>query len=182
MNKFINIKATFFIAILFSFQQFVSAQDMSKFTEVKTLGGIEEYLYTPNGMNLLLVQDNSAPVVTVQVVYRVGSKHEVSGNTGSTHLLEHLMFKGTKKFNKRKGTSIDKKLNNIGAQMNATTWNDRTNYYETIPSDKIEIALEIEADRMRNSLLLKEDLVLGGKVLVKNRFRDRVESILANSN
>nr|WP_299381267.1 pitrilysin family protein [Allomuricauda sp.] len=128
-----------------------------KFTKIKELGGIEEYQYEPNGMNLLLVRDNSAPVVTVQIVYRVGSRHEVTGNTGSTHLLEHLMFKGTEKFNKRKGTSIDSKLNRIGAQMNATTWNDRTNYYETIPSDKIEVALEIEADRMRNSLLLKED-------------------------
>ena len=55
------------------------------------------------------------------------------------------------------GDSIDSKLNNIGAQMNATTWNDRTNYDETIPSNKIKIELDIEADRMRNSLLLKKD-------------------------
>lgn len=147
-----------FIAALFVALQYGTAQNASdKFIKVKELGGIEEYNYKANGLNLLLVKDNAAPVVTVQIVYRVGSRHEVPGNTGSTHLLEHLMFKGTEKFNKRKGTSIDGKLNNIGAQMNATTWNDRTNYYETIPSDKIEIALEIEADRMRNSLLLKED-------------------------
>lgn len=139
-------------------QQFVNAQDVAdKFSKVKELGGIEEYMYEPNGMNLLLLQDNAAPVVTVQVVYRVGSKHEVTGNTGSTHLLEHLMFKGTTKFHKSKGTSIDSKLTGIGARMNATTWNDRTNYYETIPSDQLELALDIEADRMRNSLLLKED-------------------------
>ncbi|MBQ4913627.1 insulinase family protein [Maribacter sp. MMG018] len=139
-------------------QQFVNAQNgTDKFSKVKELGGIEEYMYEPNGMNLLLLQDNAAPVVTVQVVYRVGSKHEVPGNTGSTHLLEHLMFKGTTKFHKSKGTSIDSKLTGIGARMNATTWNDRTNYYETIPSDQLELALDIEADRMRNSLLLKED-------------------------
>lgn len=153
-----NTKIITAVLALFFAHQFTTAQNAEeKFTKVKELGGIEEYLYTPNGMNILLLQDNSAPVVTVQIVYRVGSKHEVLGNTGSTHLLEHLMFKGTDKFNKTKGTSIDGKLTGIGARMNATTWNDRTNYYETIPSDKIEIALDIEADRMRNSLLLKED-------------------------
>lgn len=158
MNKSTIFKILFSIIILIVASQFLIAQSVQeKFLKVKELEGIEEYQYEPNGMNVLLVQDNSAPVVTVQIVYRVGSKHEVSGNTGSTHLLEHLMFKGTEKFNKQKGTSIDGKLNNIGARMNATTWNDRTNYFETIPSDKIAIALEIEADRMRNSLLLKED-------------------------
>lgn len=136
----------------------VNAQDLeSKFKKVQELSGIEEYLYQPNGMSILLVQDNSAPVVTVQVVYRVGSKHEVTGNTGSTHLLEHLNFKGTPTFNKKKGTAIFTVLQNVGAQMNATTWYDRTNYFETIPSDQIELALHIESDRMRNSLLLKED-------------------------
>ncbi|OBX20165.1 peptidase M16 [Gelidibacter algens] len=144
-------------SVVFSLQ-LVSAQDIiSKFDKVQELGGISEYLYTPNGMNLLLLQDNSAPVVTVQIVYRVGSKHEISGNTGSTHLLEHLMFKGTPTFNKRNGNAISSVLQGIGAQMNATTWNDRTNYYTTIPSDKIALPLQIEADRMRNSLLLKED-------------------------
>lgn len=153
-----NLKVAAFLLLLIGVANVSFAQTANqKFKKIKELGGIEEYNYQPNGLNLLLYQDNSAPVVTVQIVYRVGSKHEVPGNTGSTHLLEHLNFKGTEKFNKRKGTSIDSKLNRIGALMNATTWNDRTNYYETIPSDKIEIALEIEADRMRNSLLLKED-------------------------
>tara|TARA_R110002072_G_scaffold243748_1_gene402970 strand:+ start:40919 stop:43729 length:2811 start_codon:yes stop_codon:yes gene_type:complete len=152
------LKANVFILSIILTSFFLNAQEpASKFTKVTELEGIEEYLYTPNGMNILLVQDNAAPVVTVQIVYRVGSKHEVPGNTGSTHLLEHLNFKGTPTFNKRKGTSIDSKLNSIGARMNATTWYDRTNYYETIPSDHIETALHIEADRMRNSLLLKED-------------------------
>jgi zinc protease len=155
-KNFLKTHVFMLLMLLTSF--FSNAQETaSKFTKVTELEGIEEYLYTPNGMNILLVQDNSTPVVTVQIVYRVGSKHEVPGNTGSTHLLEHLNFKGTPTFNKRKGTSIDSKLNSIGARMNATTWYDRTNYYETIPSDHIETALHIEADRMRNSLLLKED-------------------------
>jgi len=91
------------------------------------------------------------------MVYHVGSRHEVTGYTGAAHLLEHLQFKGTTKFNKRKGNSIDRNLLRMGAQFNASTWTDGTDYFETIPSDKIALALEIEADRMRNSLLLKED-------------------------
>ncbi|KQB39977.1 M16 family metallopeptidase [Flavobacterium aquidurense] len=141
-----------------AFCTLVSAQNKSvNFKKIKELGGIEEYLYQPNGMNVLLLQDNASPVATVQIVYRVGSKHEVLGNTGSTHLLEHLMFKGTPTFNKKNGKTITDVLQNTGAQLNATTWYDRTNYFETLPSDKIALALQIEADRMRNSLLLKED-------------------------
>lgn len=146
-----------FVSVLIVQQSAIAQSINPKFEKVKDLEGVEEFLYTPNGLKILLVQDNAAPVVTVQLVYNVGSKYEVPGNTGSTHLLEHLMFKGTEKFNKSKGTSIDQELTRYGAQMNATTWNDRTNYYETIPSDKIELAIEIEADRMRNLLLLKED-------------------------
>lgn len=142
----------------FAFCTLVSAQNKSvNFKKIKELGGIEEYLYQPNGMNILLLQDNASPVATVQIVYRVGSKHEVLGNTGSTHLLEHLMFKGTPTFNKKNGNTITDVLQNTGAQLNATTWYDRTNYFETLPSDKIELAIQIEADRMRNSLLTKED-------------------------
>ncbi|KAF2337960.1 M16 family metallopeptidase [Flavobacterium nitrogenifigens] len=141
-----------------AFCTLISAQNKSvNFKKIKELGGIEEYLYQPNGMNVLLLQDNASPVATVQIVYRVGSKHEVLGNTGSTHLLEHLMFKGTPTFNKKNGNTITDVLQNTGAQLNATTWYDRTNYFETLPSDKIELAIQIEADRMRNSLLLKED-------------------------
>lgn len=158
MKHIFSLKTLFLLALVLMVQQSAIAQSTnSKFEKVKELEGVEEYLYAPNGLKILLVQDNAAPVVNVQMVYNVGSKHEVSGNTGSTHLLEHLMFKGTEKFNKKKGTSIDSELTRYGAQMNATTWNDRTNYYETIPSDKIELAIEIEADRMRNLLLLKED-------------------------
>lgn len=141
-----------------AFCTLVSAQNKSvNFKKIKELGGIEEYLYQPNGMNVLLLQDNASPVATVQIVYRVGSKNEVLGNTGSTHLLEHLMFKGTPAFNKKNGNTITDVLQNTGAQLNATTWYDRTNYFETLPSDKIALALQIEADRMRSSLLLKED-------------------------
>lgn len=158
MYKKIILSVNVFLVLLMLSLEALQAQDISsKFSKITELEGIEEYEYQPNGLKVLLVQDNSAPVVTVQVVYKVGSKHEVPGNTGSTHLLEHLNFKGTPTFNKKQGNAIFTVLQGIGAQMNATTWNDRTNYYETIPSDHLELALHIEADRMRNSLLLKED-------------------------
>ena len=140
----------------------------SKFKFIKKLADIEEYLYEPNGLTILLIKDNSTPVVTTQITYNVGSKHEVSGNTGSTHLLEHLLFKGTPKYNKETQT-IASALQNVGARMNATTWYDRTNYYETIPSDFLELALDIEADRMRNSLLKAEDKA-AEMTVVRNEF------------
>lgn len=166
-----KLKNNFVFSVLFFFfsASFVCGQSLaSKFTFIKELGGIEEYLYEPNGLDILLIQDNSTPVVTAQVTYHVGSKHEVSGNTGSTHLLEHLMFKGTPKYNKVT-ISIPNVLGNEGARMNATTWNDRTNYFETIPSNKIDLALDIEADRMRNSFLKAEDKA-AEMTVVRNEF------------
>ncbi|MFL6227140.1 MAG: M16 family metallopeptidase, partial [Pyrinomonadaceae bacterium] len=100
-----------------------------------------------NGLKVLLVENNVAPVVTVCVLYRVGSRNEAVGHTGSTHLLEHMMFKGTPEFNKARGTQIAATLQKIGADFNATTWYDRTNYFETVPSDQLDLALRLEADR-----------------------------------
>lgn len=127
------------------------------FTEVKSKGGITEYKLDSNGLSILLMEEHSAPVITFMVTYRVGSRNEVTGTTGATHILEHLMFKGTDKFNKENGGHIDAALGNIGAQMNATTWLDRTNYYESIPSDYLELTIELESDRMRNLWLKAED-------------------------
>ena len=108
-------------------------------------------------MSVLLLQDNASPVATVQIVYRVGSKYEVLGNTGSTHLLEHLMFKGTPTFNKKNGNTITDVLQNTGAQLNATTWYDRTNYFETLPSDKIEFLPNGQVKRYEDNVLLYTD-------------------------
>src|SRR3954469_5366796 len=118
--------------------------------------GIREYKLE-NEMKVLLVENRVAPVATVLVVYKVGSRNEAVGYTGSTHLLEHMMFKGTPTYNKNKNTQIAATLQKIGADYNATTWFDRTNYFETVPSDQIEVAIRIEADRMRNSLIADED-------------------------
>ncbi|HYP54243.1 MAG TPA: insulinase family protein, partial [Pyrinomonadaceae bacterium] len=118
--------------------------------------GIREYRLS-NGMKLLLVENRVAPVATFCVLYRVGSRNEAVGYTGSTHLLEHMMFKGTPSFNKERNTQIAATLQKIGADFNATTWYDRTNYYETVPSDKLELAVRLEADRMRNSFIADAD-------------------------
>jgi zinc protease len=123
---------------------------------VTAADGIEEYRME-NGMKVLLVENRVAPVATVLVLYKVGSRNEAVGYTGSTHLLEHMMFKGTPTFNKASNTQIAATLQKIGADFNATTWYDRTNYFETVPSDKIELAIRLEADRMRNSLIADED-------------------------
>tara|TARA_B100001769_G_C22106730_1_gene597996 strand:- start:109 stop:1317 length:1209 start_codon:yes stop_codon:yes gene_type:complete len=104
-----------------------------------------------------MLQNLSTPVATFMVTYHVGSRNEAIGYTGSTHLLEHLMFKGSRNYNKENGTAIWDELQSIGAQINATTWNDRTNYFEVVPSEHIEKAISIEADRMRFSFLRDED-------------------------
>src|SRR5690606_41447880 len=110
MTNKLSLNALLVLMAFFFLQPSIAQSVNSKFQKVKELEGVEEYLYAPNGLKILLVQDNAAPVVTVQMVYDVGSKYEVPGNTGSTHLLEHLMFKGTNKFNRTKGTSIDTEL------------------------------------------------------------------------
>jgi zinc protease len=118
--------------------------------------GIREYRLA-NNLKALLVENRVAPVATVCVLYKVGSRNEAVGYTGSTHLLEHMMFKGTPTFNKDRNTQIAATLQKIGADFNATTWYDRTNYFETVPSDKVELALRLEADRMRNSFIADAD-------------------------
>ncbi len=134
-----------------------SATAPAGFTPVKTVGNIAEYKLAANDLNVLLLEDHSAPVLTFMVTYRVGSRHEVTGTTGATHILEHLMFKGSKNFHPGIGKGFDTVMDKIGGINNATTWFDRTNYYENLPSDHLELAVELEADRMRGLLLREED-------------------------
>ncbi len=139
------------------------------FSYVKTVGGIAEYRLEANGLQVLLLPERSAPVVTFQVTYRVGSRNEVTGTTGATHLLEHLMFKGSANFNTEKGNKVDQILDPIGAINNATTWLDRTNYYATFGSEHLPLVVEMEADRMRG-LLLREDDRRPEMTVVRNEF------------
>ncbi len=127
------------------------------FTYIKSLGGIDEYRLDANGLSVLIMPDHSAPVVTFQVTYRVGSRNEVTGTTGATHLLEHMMFKGSERFNDAKGNSIKQYLEHVGGQFNATTSFDRTNYFATLGRDDLDGYVAIESDRMRNLWLRESD-------------------------
>ena len=139
------------------------------FSHVKSLGGFDEYRLESNGLQVLLKSDRTAPVVTFMVTYRVGSRNEVTGTTGATHLLEHLMFKGGPNYNDAKGNSVKQFLESIGGNYNATTWLDRTNYYAETGSEHLEAYLAIEADRMRN-LWIREDDRRPEMTVVRNEF------------
>ena len=131
---------------------------MHQFTLEDTIGLISEWRHRGNGLTVLTVPTPVAPVVGFAVVYRVGSRHEVSGHTGATHMLEHLMFKGSEGFNAERGTDIARTLHRLGASFNATTWLDRTTYFEVLPVDRLPVAVAIEADRMRRALIREADL------------------------
>ncbi|WP_423926154.1 M16 family metallopeptidase [Candidatus Palauibacter sp.] len=127
-------------------------------TEMATVEGITEY-QLDNGLRFLLFPDQSKQQITVNVTYLVGSRHEAYGETGMAHLLEHLVFKGTPNH-----PDIPQELTEHGAFPNGTTWFDRTNYYETLPAadenvdENLAWALDLEADRMVNSFIAREDL------------------------
>jgi zinc protease len=119
---------------------------------------VTEWRHGANGLTVLTAPTPVAPVVGFGIVYRVGSRNELPGHTGATHILEHLMFKGTEKFNREDGTEAARELHRVGASFNATTWLDRTNYYEILPVDRLPLAVDIESDRMRGALVRDNDL------------------------
>ena len=127
-----------------------------------SLAGITEYRLRSNGMKILVVPNRAAPVITFMVVYHVGSRNEAPGNTGSAHLLEHMIFnKSTTNFGKaNKKKTFQEVLYEAGADYassNMTTWYDRMNGYSTLPSDQLELAMKIEADRLGRALILDEE-------------------------
>src|SRR5579862_5866747 len=123
-------------------------------TKLTSVEGITQYRLD-NGMDALLFADKSKPTVTVNVTYMVGSRHEGYGETGMAHLLEHMVYKGTKN-----RPDIKVELANHGANFNGSTSYDRTNYFETMDASDANLkwALEMEADRMVNSKVAKSDL------------------------
>ena len=139
------------------------------FNQIKESGGITEYQHKKNGLTVLFLENHNAPVFTFMVTYRVGSRNEAIGHTGSNHLLEHLMFKGSEQFNKEGGTAIWNVLQDVGAMINATTWFDRTNYFELLPKEHLPQAVKIEADRMR-SAFIRDDDRKSEMTVVRNEF------------
>jgi zinc protease len=132
----------------------VPASAQPSLQPVTSVEGITEFRMD-NGLRVLLFPDQSKPQITVAITYLVGSRHEAYGETGMAHLLEHLVFQGTPKH-----PDIMQELTERGASPNGTTSFDRTNYYEMFPAsdENLEWALDLEADRMVNSFIAKEDL------------------------
>ena len=138
----------------------------SPYRFVKEAGGIREYELTRNGLHVLLVPDPSASVSTLMVTYLAGPRQETAGFTGAAHMLEHMMFKGSAKYRKEKGTLMHELLQRRGAFLDATTGADATNYYEILPNGQLDQAIDMEADRMRYALLRKADFDLERSVVM----------------
>jgi zinc protease len=124
-----------------------------------------------NGLRVLLLEDRRSPILTVQVWYRVGSRNERAGATGIAHFLEHLMFKGTHRYGPREYARL---IEQNGGQDNAFTSQDLTSYFVNIAADKLDLVLELEADRMRNLLLDPKEIDAEREVVIEER-RTRTE-------
>jgi zinc protease len=143
-------KALLAVGLLLPFMS--SSKDAPVF--VRKVEGISEYSLS-NGLQILLIPDASQSNMVVNIVYKVGSRHEGYGETGMAHLLEHMLFKSTKNLG-----DIKKMLSDKGGNANGTTWYDRTNYYEIFPSseENLKWSIQMEADRMVNATILQSDL------------------------
>jgi len=129
----------------------------------------------PNGLNVILHEDHSTPTVAVNLWYHVGSSREKPGRTGFAHLFEHILFEGSGHVPEG---DFDRLLEAAGANNNGSTTNDRTNYFESMPSNALELALFLESDRMGYLLdAMSPAKVDGQRDVVKNERRQRVENV-----
>src|SRR5512132_2517064 len=119
-----------------------------------------------NGLRVLLLEDHRSPIVSFQVWYRVGSRNEARGLTGIAHFLEHLMFKGTPRFGPKEFARL---VEQNGGQDNAFTSQDVTSYYVNIAAEKIDLVIELEADRMQNLLLDPKEIASEREVVIEER-------------
>ncbi len=127
-----------------------------------------------NGLRIVLSRDPRAPVVAVNLWYDVGSKHEKPGRTGFAHLFEHMMFQGSANVAKGDHFSL---VQAAGGTLNASTWLDRTNYFETLPGHELELALWLEADRMASLLpAMTQEKLDNQRDVVKNERRWSVDN------
>ncbi|MEU1888303.1 pitrilysin family protein [Micromonospora rifamycinica] len=128
-----------------------------------------------NGLRVVVSEDRTAPAVAVNLWYDVGSRHEPAGQTGFAHLFEHLMFEGSVNVAK---TEHMKLIQGSGGSLNATTNPDRTNYFETVPAEHLELALWLEADRMGGLVpALTQETLDNQRDVVKNERRQRYENV-----
>ena len=119
-----------------------------------------------NGLTVLLKEIHNAPVISSWLMYRVGSRNERTGQTGISHWVEHMMFKGTDQF---PAGVLDRQIDRHGGQWNAFTSMDYTMYYETMPADRIDLALQAEADRMVNARFDPEEIESERTVIISER-------------
>ncbi len=152
------------LVLLFSLNAFSSPLSQIKLP-------VEKYELS-NGLTVILHEDHSAPLVSYQTWFHVGSKDEEVHYTGLAHFFEHMMFKGTPKYS---GTEYEKLLRENGASNNAFTTRDYTGYYINLPSSKIELAMDLESDRMQNLLITKENMD-SERAVVKEERRFRIEN------
>ena len=133
---------------------------------------VYDFYTLPNGLQVVLYEDHSTPIINVQVWYHVGSKNERPGRTGFAHLFEHMMFKGSRNVQPEAHTSY---IASIGGQSNAYTTEDTTVFWETIPQQYLPLALWLEADRMA-SLRVEEATFRTEREVVKEERRQRVDN------
>ncbi len=131
---------------------------------------VNEYMLD-NGLKVLILEDHKAPTATFQIWYRVGARNENTGKTGLSHLLEHMMFKGTKNHGPK---TFSQTIKRAGGIDNAFTSKDYTGYFQLLASDRISLPIELEADRMIN-LVLTEESVLSERDVVMEERRLRYE-------
>ena len=130
--------------------------------------GTENLLRTQleNGLQVVIQESHMAPVASFWIYYRVGSRNELPGRTGISHWVEHMLFKGTEKFPQGE---FDKVVARAGGLFNGMTWRDWTTYFETFPVDRIELALEVESDRMVNAIFDPEEVESERTVIISER-------------
>lgn len=127
---------------------------------------IVKKLTLDNGLSIILKEIRTAPIISLWTWYRVGSRNEIPGSTGISHWVEHMQFKGTKKYT---SSMMDRMISREGGIWNAFTHLDWTTYFETMPANKIDIALELEADRMINSLFKPEEVEAERTVIISEK-------------
>ncbi len=160
--------AVFVLSLIFIMTTLAFAQKGDKLPKLK----YTEYKLK-NGLRVIMHQDRSTPIVAVNLWYHVGSKNEVPGRTGFAHLFEHMMFQGSKNYNDEYFGPLQK----AGANINGSTNGDRTNYYEVVPSNFLELALFMEADRMGGLLpAMTMDKLNNQRDVVKNERRQRYDN------
>ncbi len=151
-----------------------AATESARATEFRVPEIPHERYTLPNGLTVILAEDHAVPLVALTVWYHVGSKNEKPGRTGFAHLFEHVMFQGSKHVANDQHFKV---IEEAGGQINGSTSNDRTNYYEVVPSNELETILWLEADRMGFLLpTLTRAKLDEQRAVVKNERRQRVDN------